>query len=37
MEYRGYSIYEGETNPSNIEKDAGRVVEFLMANRFTSN
>lgn len=37
MEYRGYSIYEGDTNPKNIETDAARVMEFLQANKFTSN
>ena len=37
MEYRGYSIFKGETNPKNIENDAARVMEFLIANKFTSN
>ena len=29
MEYRGYSISKGETNPTLINKDAGRVIEYL--------
>ena len=32
MEYRGYSIFEGNANPSNIIEDANRIMEFLLAN-----
>lgn len=37
MEYRGYSIYEGETSPTNIEIDAARVMTFLLANRLAAD
>lgn len=37
MEYRGYSLYKGETTPSNIEADAERVLAFLQANKLTAN
>jgi hypothetical protein len=37
MEYRGYSIYEGEANPQNITRDAARVIEFLQANKLASD
>ena len=30
MEYRGYSINKGETNPQMIMKDASRVIDYLM-------
>lgn len=36
MEYQGYSIYKGTTTPQNIEKDASRLIEFLIAKKFTS-
>jgi pimeloyl-ACP methyl ester carboxylesterase len=36
MEYRGYSIFKGDTSPQNIESDAARVIQFLLANKFTS-
>lgn len=36
MEYRGYSVYEGETTPDNIEADATRLFEFLFANKFAA-
>jgi pimeloyl-ACP methyl ester carboxylesterase len=37
MEYRGYSIYNGETTPTNIEADACRVVSFLQANKIAAD
>ena len=37
MEYRGYSLYKGETTPANIEADAERVLAFLQANKLTAN
>lgn len=37
MEYRGYSLYKGETTPNNIEADANRVVAFLQANKITAS
>ena len=37
MQYRGYSIYEGQTNAKNIETDAIRVLQFLQANNVTSD
>jgi len=37
MEYRGYSLYQGESTPQNIETDACRVVQFLQANHLTSS
>lgn len=36
MEYRGYSLYKGNTTPANIEEDANRVVSFLQANKLTA-
>ena len=29
MEYRGYSISKGETNPALINKDSNRVIQYL--------
>jgi hypothetical protein len=37
MEYRGYSISKGETNPALINKDAGRVIQYLSERKISQN
>jgi len=37
MEYRGYSISKGETNPALINKDASRLIQYLFERNITQD